>query len=448
MTARIFIKLIIGVVCVLIVALAAVDVLVTDLAQKNYLEERRRDLTEKARMLAEVSDTGFSELPRSEFVALARRAGVRITVIAPDGVVLADSDALPEKMENHGNRPEIIAALVGGEGTSRRMSPTLGVLSFYVAVPVPVGALRVAVPLSDIELQISAIRKETLLSMLYAFLPAMLVAAFLARVVSSRIGQIIEYAEQLADGGFRRRLRWEGKDEISLLARKLDQTAEKLEQSFDQLKREHDELERMEQIRKDFVINVSHELRTPLASIQGYTETLLNGAIDDRENNLRFLNIIRQNAERLGNLTADLLTLSRIELKLEKLTPAAHPVNQIVGDCVESLKPIADRRRIALEVLAAPEGTEVFCDSEAAHQALSNLLDNAIKYSPEDGRIQISATPLPLENEGDPGFVEIAVRDSGPGFRKTSCQGSSKGSIVWTKRAPGNSVGRASACRS
>ena len=411
LTARIFIKLIIGVVCVLVVALAALDVLVTDLAENNYMAERRRDLTEKARMLAELSGAGFSELPRPEFIALARRAGVRITVIAPNGVVLADSDALPEKMENHGNRPEIIAALAGGEGTSRRLSPTLGVQSFYVAVPVRVGALRVAVPLSDIQSQISAIRKETLLSMVYAFIPAMLIAAFLARAVSSRIGQIIEYAEQLADGGFRRRLRWEGKDEISLLARKLDETAEKLELSFDDLKSEHAELERQEQIRKDFVINVSHELRTPLASIQGYTETLLNGAIDDRDNNLRFLNIIRQNAERLANLTADLLTLSRLELKLEKLTPAVHLVNQIVRDCVDSLKPIADRNGIRLKLLVAPEDTVVFCDSEAVHQALSNLLDNAIKYTPEEGRIEVTATP-----RGE--FVEIGVRDSGPGIPK------------------------------
>ncbi len=306
MTARIFVKLIVGVLCVLIVALAALDVLVTKLAEKTYLEERHRDLLERAQTLAELSSQGFADLPHDRYVGLGRAAGLRITVVGRDGVVLADSEADPAAMENHAERPEIAAALKGQTGTSRRVSPTVGITSYYVAIPIEAGALRVAVPLADIQEQITAIRTETFRSMLYAFLPAMLVAAFFARSVSAKLGAIIEFAGQLADGGFRRRLRWEGRDEITLLARKLDETAEKLEATFDELKREHAELERLEQIRKDFVINVSHELRTPLASIQGYTETLLNGAIEDPEHNVRFLNIIRANAERLGNLTKDL----------------------------------------------------------------------------------------------------------------------------------------------
>jgi len=416
LTARIFAKLIVGVLCVLIVALAAVDVLVTRLAEDDAVAQRHRELSEKASMLAQLSDAGFASLPREEFISLARRAGVRITVIAPDGAVLADSDALPEEMENHGSRPEVRSALDGAEGASRRMSPTLGVQSFYVAIPVPVGALRVAVPLSDIEAQITAIRKETLVSMIYAFLPAMLVAAYFARSFSSKLAQIIGYAEQLADGGFRRRLNWGGRDEFSLLARKLDGTAEKLENTFDQLEQEHKELERQEQIRKDFVINVSHELRTPLASIQGYTETLLNGAVDDPEHNMRFLGIIRQNVQRLGNLTSDLLALSRIELKLQKLQPASYLVNRLIGDCVESLRPLIGRKRLAVEVTPAPDAAEVFCDAEALHQALSNLLDNAIKYSPEGGRIEIAATPLASGEAGQFDFIEISVRDSGQGI--------------------------------
>ena len=90
-----------------------------------------------------------------------------------------------------------------------------------------------------------------------------------------------------------------------------------------QLQHEHAELDRLERVRKDFVINVSHELRTPLASIQGYTETLLDGAIDDPDHNIRFLNIIRHNAERLSRLTADLLTLSRLELRTQEFRCAS-----------------------------------------------------------------------------------------------------------------------------
>jgi two-component system phosphate regulon sensor histidine kinase PhoR len=96
---------------------------------------------------------------------LARDAGARITVIAPDGRVLCDSEADPDQMENHAARPEIAAALKGNQGTSSRRSPTVGVESLYVAVPLPAGVLRLAMPLADVEQQITVLRKEMLMSM-------------------------------------------------------------------------------------------------------------------------------------------------------------------------------------------------------------------------------------------------------------------------------------------
>src|SRR5262249_46940568 len=152
--------------------------------------------------------------------ALGADAGARLTVVGPDGVVLADSEANPAQMENHGHRPEVYSALHGHQGVSHRLSPTLGVDSLYVAVPVPAGALRLAVPLSDIERQVNYLRKEILMSMVLAFIPAMLVAVFFARYVSARLGTIIEFAGRLADGGFRTRLGWSGRNELAQLAMK------------------------------------------------------------------------------------------------------------------------------------------------------------------------------------------------------------------------------------
>lgn len=415
MTARIFIKLIIGVICVLVVALASADVFASRLAQRSFIEDRTRELAEKTRMLAALSDSGFTESSREEFAALAADAGVRMTVIAPDGTVLADSEADPAAMENHAGRPEIREAMGGNVGRSTRVSPTFGTPFLYYAVPIQAGVLRLAVPLSDIETQVTQLRKEILTSILLAFIPAMLVAAFFARWASKKLGAIIEFAGRVAAGDFKTRLGWHGRNEMAELAGKLDKTAEELEKTFSQLEQEHDRLEKADRIRKDFVINVSHELRTPLASIQGYTETLLNGAIDDPENNLRFLNIIRKNAERLSNLTSDLLTLSRIELKLQKLRFAVHSVNRLVEDCVDTLRPLAQRKNIEIRVEPAPGSAEVFCDAEAVHQTLSNLIDNAIKYTPEGGSIRVSCVPL-APSESRPGFVEIAVSDTGPGI--------------------------------
>jgi two-component system phosphate regulon sensor histidine kinase PhoR len=189
---------------------------------------------------------------------------------------------------------------------------------------------------------------------------------------------------------------------------------------LDRLETEHVELEKLENIRKDFVINVSHELRTPLASIQGYTETLLDGAIHDPANNLKFLNIIRQNAERLARLTADLLTLSRVELNQQEFKFASYYVNRILTDNIDGMRPIAERRGIQLVLEPVqPESAEVFCDAEAVHQILTNLLDNAIKYTPDGGTVTVGAKQLgaPGESPGDlSGRVEFFVRDTGSGI--------------------------------
>ena len=112
----------------------------------------------------------------------------------------------------------------------------------------------------------------------------------------------------------------------------------------------------MERVRKDFVINVSHELRTPLASIQGYTETLMDGAIDDPEHNMRFLGIIRHNAERLARLTEDLLTLSRVEQRRQKFEFEPLHRERSVRDAIELMRPMAEKGEIRMELEAAPRG--------------------------------------------------------------------------------------------
>lgn len=187
------------------------------------------------------------------------------------------------------------------------------------------------------------------------------------------------------------------------------ETAEKLRNTVEQLQRERAEIERVERVRKDFVINVSHELRTPLASIQGYAETLMDGAIHDPAYNMRFLGIIRHNAERLARITQDLLTLSRVEQKRQKFDFEPFSVNGLLKQAIELMRPMAQKREIRLELQAAPADASVWCDSEAVSQILSNLLDNAIKYTPSGGRIAVGA-----ESRGR--FVELYVRDTGIGI--------------------------------
>lgn len=412
LTARIFLKLIFGVLCVLVVALLAVDFLASQVAERTYVDKLTRELAERGRMLALLHADRLGPERDPRFVRLAEIAGARLTVVAKDGRVLADSEADAAHMENHASRPEVAAAIAGAVGSDTRASHTVGTRFLYVAVPIEAGALRIAVPLRDIDGQVRNIRNQVLTAVAVAFLPAILVAALFARYVSAKLAAIIEYAGKLAKGEFQARMSRTGSDELGMLAQQLNDTSEKLQTMFEQLQHEHAELEKLERVRKDFVINVSHELRTPLASIQGYTETLLDGAIHDPAHNVRFLSIIRQNAERLGRLTGDLMALSRLELKTTKFHFASYYVNALVADSVDSMRPMADKKRVALHVEPAPDRVEFFCDSEAVHQILGNLLDNALKYTPEGGSVTIAAREI----GGTPEMVEITVRDTGAGI--------------------------------
>jgi len=420
LTGRIFLKLIAAVIGVLITSLVVVDFMASGIAEDTYVDTLKIELTQKCRILALDESRILHDAQGLE--ELARAAGGRISLVRKDGTVLADTEQSPAKMGNHADRPEIMEALKGNVGSDKRLSASVGINYLYVAIPSASGALRLAVPLREVQTQVNIIRRHLLTATAIAFIPSILLAAFLARWVSRKLGQIIDYAAELANGNFQARLSETGSDELGILGSKLNETGEKLEAMFEQLEREHSELEKLERVRKDFIINVSHELRTPLASIQGYTETLLDGAIEDPVHNVKFLSIISTNAERLGRLIADLLTLSRIELGITKFQFASYFVEGLLKGCQESLIPIASKKQIDLVIETVPlemDGNrlEVFCDAEAVHQVLSNLLDNAIKYTPQGGRINLQSRIINHPDHTIP-FVEISVTDTGGGIPK------------------------------
>jgi two-component system phosphate regulon sensor histidine kinase PhoR len=168
------------------------------------------------------------------------------------------------------------------------------------------------------------------------------------------------------------------------------------------------DLERLEQVRKDFVANVSHELRTPLTSIQGYAETLAENALISDPRGREFVEIIRKHAERMAKLTADLLTLSRIELGRHEFHFEPLRAADLVHSAVQGIEQVAGAREISLEAEAIAPELRVTADGDAIHQVLWNLLDNALKYAP-GGRVTVGARAA-----GD--MVEFSVADTGIGI--------------------------------
>ena len=182
------------------------------------------------------------------------------------------------------------------------------------------------------------------------------------------------------------------------------------------------DMKRLERIRRDFVANVSHELRTPLAAIGGYAETLLGGALDDTQHARRFLGIIERHTVRLGRLVDDLLTLSDLELGRTELRRVALQADDVVETTFEVLRNRADQAGIALSQEVAPDTPPLDADEDRLEQALVNLVDNAIKYTPHGGQVTVSARAAtdvrPPDGAGvtpQDGYVEIAVADTGIG---------------------------------
>ncbi|OGW36566.1 MAG: hypothetical protein A2Y97_03405 [Nitrospirae bacterium RBG_13_39_12] len=189
-------------------------------------------------------------------------------------------------------------------------------------------------------------------------------------------------------------------------------------------------LKKLENIRKDFVANVSHEIKTPITAIKGFAETLLEGAIDDRENAFKFLETIKNHSERLNSLVSDLLTLSRIELGDITIQKTDVNLDDIFNTVFATLRDKAGNKGLYLKKEISPEIKNIKADRDRLIQILLNLVDNGIKFTEEGGitlkvknaecgmqneekKIDTQKTSSPTRN-----CIEILVEDTGIGIPK------------------------------
>jgi two-component system, OmpR family, phosphate regulon sensor histidine kinase PhoR len=169
------------------------------------------------------------------------------------------------------------------------------------------------------------------------------------------------------------------------------------------------DLERLEQVRKDFVANVSHEMRTPLAGIIGYSETLMDGALEDKENNRRFVQIIHSNAIRLNSIASDLLVLSELESKVDPPEAGRIAVRDVVESALAIVEKEAEARGVTL-ISEEIQDLHVMGTRLRLEQAVLNLVANAIKFNQPGGEVRIRVVP------DASGEVSITVSDTGVGI--------------------------------
>lgn len=172
---------------------------------------------------------------------------------------------------------------------------------------------------------------------------------------------------------------------------------------------------RIEQMRADFIANANHELRTPLASLIGFIQTLRGPAADDRAAQARFLAIMAEQAERMSRLIDDMLSLSRIEMSEHMPPRGSADLAALARRAAEALEPRVAARQMRVELQVAEGVRPIVADPDQIAQVLANLLDNAVKYGGEGGRIAIRVAPAP-PGGARPAGVTVAVQDDGQGI--------------------------------
>ena len=344
---------------------------------------------------------------RNRVKILAAELHLRITIIDREGKVLADSERDPASMENHGNRIEFIEAVEKGLGESMRLSGTLNIPMKYVAVRVTggekiAGVVRIAVPLSEVQLELRPLYRAAILGAIAAIGAAAIIAYLMAIAISRPIRQMKRIAERIAKGDFSEKAGIKGNDELAELAESLNTMANELQVKMERLNR-------MDRVRSDFVANVSHELKTPLTSIRGFVETLEDGAINDKANAIRFLEIIKKHTQRLGNIIDDLLRLSELESG-GGIEMAGLDLKDLIDEVVMGFGHALSAKEQKLAVTAAGDFT-IIGNRDKLEQVFVNLIDNAVKYTKQGGQIKVN-----LAESDD--FVTVAVEDNGIGIPK------------------------------
>lgn len=488
-----------------------------------YLDELEKRLTDEARLLGDIIEAQLIG-DRAEAVlqdTVERSAALieaRVTVIASDGTVIAESHEDRSQMDNHLYRPEVQGALTSGQGSSVRFSRTLGYDMMYVAVPITdegevLGFVRVALSLQQVETSVARLRWAILGAGLVATVVALALAIVVAERTARPVRELTEVAERMAQGELGVRLYPTARDEIGQLTRSFNYMADQLQEkvsalteeraqlagvlenmadgvlivggdgrvrlinpsaalllgtsqeealglSFAQVTRHHEligvwrscqqagseraellqvgaealfwrvivtpledkdgrgslvilqdltELHRLQTIRQDFLGNVSHELRTPLASLRALVETLRDAAMEDPPAARRFLDHMETEVDTLTQIIQESLELSRIESGRVPLHLSSTAVADVVLPAVERLRPQAERASLLIQLSLPEDLPPVLADQERVHQVITNLVHNAIKFTPAGGEIHIAADLADDE-------VVISVHDTGVGI--------------------------------
>ncbi|MGQ9554994.1 MAG: ATP-binding protein [Anaerolineae bacterium] len=486
------------------------------------IEEYRSHLLAEAALVANVL-TNVNNSPGSEIgaalLAWSQTFGTRVTLVAPDGKVIADSHSEPTSMDNHLSRPEVQAALANGSGSAIRFSDTLSYDCLYVAYRLPddtasVRFVRLALPLRDVAASVARLQRALMAAALVASCFVIVLSFAMADRITRPLRRLAATVQSFSKAGANSLRRHGDYDEVQQLAAAFGNMAAQLNarvtsmaeernrmamvlahladgvvivdadgqvllanpaamrllglgegeqpvgkpianvvadsnirlvwQRSHESRQEHEimiempekglfmravatpiagarpggealvlqdltQVRRLETVRRDFISNISHELRTPLASLKALVETLQDGALEDFSVAADFLQRMEVEVDALTQMVQELLELSRIESGQVPIRLAKVFVSDIASEPLERLRPQAERKGLTLEVGLPPEDILVLADLERTRQVVTNIVHNAIKFTPSGGKVTLSVAHSGNE-------VVFSVADTGVGI--------------------------------
>lgn len=345
-------------------------------------------LKEQLRVVESVVENQLAQDDDTAFIANHIDKNVRITLVAKDGTVIADSQESANKLGNHLNRQEIQQAIKNGEATVTRHSDTQEKKVYYFAKQLDNGnILRVSAEAKSIGKFFSDYIIYILLCIIVVIVTAVFVSMGITKSIVKPITQLGQSLDNID--------KFKSDEELKPLVNALLQQKKKQKM--------------LDKQKKQFTANVSHELKTPLTSIAGYAELIETGMAKP-EDIKPFAGVIRKQALRLVNLSEDIIQLSQLEESDdEDMSFESVNLYEIAQRCVEALNINAINKCVTLNLT----GEECYIRGKAqlVEELVYNLCDNAIRYNKENGNVTVTVTPL---EKG----ASVSVKDTGIGIPK------------------------------
>ncbi|BDY13808.1 sensor histidine kinase [Hydrogenimonas cancrithermarum] len=325
---------------------------------------------------------------------------LRVTLISMEGRPLFDNEADVNTMENHANRPEVMAARRRGFGTAVRYSETVKNDRIYVAKKIvwngKPAILRLSVSLETIMFDFRMLWFRLASVFLAALVIGYLISRALQRRIDEELGKLTDYLKAIADKNYQANFSAGFSEEFTTIAILLKKLARRLEKNEKKKRKYNAKLRFISKQRNDMISAISHEFKNPVAAIMGYTETLLDDDELPKPIRRKFLERIEQNARRITQMIDRLSFMTRMESSEIKPQMSDFDFEKVVLDAVHAL----ERKYAGREIVVEGEPVTIHADKTMMEMAVINLIDNALKYSEDEVRIILNENEFCIVDKG------------------------------------------------